>query len=469
MNQAPSRAIVTGLHADRRPALKSVVKRPYVLHPTVWLLGFVLTEMACQIALLFSAIGSLRVFVRTFAFAGSFFFLFLLRRGPRNHPSAEYAVLAIAITILSIANPGLNTLLGGIATVIFAASLLGPLFWVPRVRVDVRSVRALCLLFWGFNSLSALFGALQVYYPGRFEPSTSVMMSESMQGVLHITLADGTSIPRPMGLTDIPGGAAVGASLAIVFAAAFLLDRPNIVFRLVLFASIGVSAFSIYLSQVRSALVITAISLLALALPMLRQRRPARFFVLVGAIVGIAVLAFLVAEDIGGQMVTKRFSSLVADDPETVYYTNRGVQLQATFMDLIPRYPLGAGLGRWGMIFAYFGDPYNSASPPLWAELNWTGWVYDGGVLLVLAYAGALIMLFVTGVRLSIRVDDRPGRDLYKWATLHVAHAMGIIAATFSAAPFSSTAGIDCFLLGAAVFAAGQQLDAASGVPSSTG
>jgi energy-converting hydrogenase Eha subunit A len=272
-----------------------------------------------------------------------------------------------------------------------------------------------------------------------------------------------------MGLTDIPGGAAVGASLAIVFAAAFLLDRPNIVFRLLLFASIGVSAFSIYLSQVRSALVITGISLLALGLPMLRQRRPARFLVLVGAIVGIAVVAFLVAKDIGGEMVTKRFTSLVADDPETVYYTNRGIQVQSTLMELVPRYPLGAGLGRWGMMFAYFGDPYNPSSPPLWAELNWTGWVYDGGILLVLAYVGVLATLFVTGVRLSIRVDERPGRDLYKWATLHVAHAVGIISATFSAAPFSSTSGIDCLLLGAAVFAASQQLDAADRAPSTSG
>ena len=42
--------------------------------------------------------------------------------------------------------------------------------------------------------------------------------------------------------------------------------------------------------------------------------------------------------------------------------------------------------GCWGMMFYYFGDPGNTKNPALWAEIQWTGWLYDGGIALVFFY-----------------------------------------------------------------------------------
>ena len=66
---------------------------------------------------------------------------------------------------------------------------------------------------------------LQVIFPGRFQPRISQVVEE--QGViaegLKIELANGERVLRPMGLTDVPGGAATAGMYAIVFGAGFLL------------------------------------------------------------------------------------------------------------------------------------------------------------------------------------------------------------------------------------------------------
>jgi hypothetical protein len=79
----------------------------------------------------------------------------------------------------------------------------------------------------------------------------------------------------------------------------------------------------------------------------------------------------------------------------------------------------------------------------------------------MLLFAGALLVAFRTAIDLAGRVDDRPGRDLYKWATVMVGYTVGMIALTFTGCPFSSTAGVDFWLLNAVVFAASEQLPAA--------
>jgi hypothetical protein len=202
----------------------------------------------------------------------------------------------------------------------------------------------------------------------------------------------------------------------------------------------------------------TIISLIALGLPFVYQRRATRYLWLGIPVVAVGIAAFAVAVSVGGEAVTGRLSSLTENDASTVYYNNRGVQLQYGVTYMLPQYPFGAGLARWGMIYAYFGDPYNSASRPIWAEIQWNGWILDGGVPLVLAFAGALVVAFVTAFRLAIRIDDTPGRDVYKWATVMVGYTVGIIALTFNSCPFISTMGVDFWLLAAAVFAAADQL-----------
>ena len=46
-----------------------------------------------------------------------------------------------------------------------------------------------------------------------------------------------------------------------------------------------------------------------------------------------------------------------------------------------PRVLIGAGLGRWGMAAGYFGT---ASLPGIWAEIQVTGWVVDGGILMLI-------------------------------------------------------------------------------------
>ena len=456
MNQ--SRAIVTGLRTGRARPLRAAVKSAQQLQSPRWLFAFLGLEIACQLGLLLPSIAGLRVFIRTAAFLGSVFLLVILRRGPKNHPSSGAAMIAVLLTLLSFLNPSTNTPLSGVATIVLEIAVLGPIFWVPRIRIDVPTVRRLFLVYWSFSFLSGCVGVLQVYFPGRFDPVTASVLSDQYLSALHIVLADGTKVFRPMGLTDTPGGASFGASFTIVFAVAFLLDRPKLWFRILLLLSIGVSCFMLYLCQVRCAIVSTIISLVALGLPFIKQRRFGRYLRISLPLVAVAVVTFIVAVGVGGQAVTGRLSTLINDDASTVYYTNRGKFLSYTLSELLPQYPLGAGLGRWGMIGTYFSDFSIADSRPLWAEIQWTGWLFDGGVPLMLAYGTALVIAMLAAGRAAIQVDDTPGRDLYKWATVALGYIVGIVALTFNCCPFVGTLGIDCWFLSGVVFAASQQL-----------
>jgi hypothetical protein len=76
----------------------------------------------------------------------------------------------------------------------------------------------------------------------------------------------------------------------------------------------------------------------------------------------------------------------------------------------------------------------------------------------MIASGGALVVAFLTAIRLAVRIDDVRGREVYKWAAVLMGYTVGMIALTFSGCPFSSTAGVDFWLLSAVVFAASQQL-----------
>ncbi|HUS25269.1 MAG TPA: hypothetical protein VM369_10000, partial [Candidatus Binatia bacterium] len=58
---------------------------------------------------------------------------------------------------------------------------------------------------------------------------------------------------------------------------------------------------------------------------------------------------------------------------------------------LLDQYPLGAGVGRWGMMNTYFGNPFDDAAPPIYVEIQLTGWLLDGGMLMWLIYGGAIL------------------------------------------------------------------------------
>ena len=83
-----------------------------------------------------------------------------------------------------------------------------------------------------------------------------------------------------------------------------------------------------------------------------------------------SLIAFAFAIAIGGDAVTGRLSTLIEDNPTKVYYSNRGFFIEHTFVDMLPQYPLGAGLGRYGMMRTYFGSWLDSGSKPIWVEVQ---------------------------------------------------------------------------------------------------
>jgi hypothetical protein len=157
---------------------------------------------------------------------------------------------------------------------------------------------------------------------------------------------------------------------------------------------------------------------------------------------------------VGGDQVTSRFATLLEGDPATVYYSNRGLFLHHTLTELLPKYPMGAGLGRWGMVASYFGE---TSAHALWAEVQWTAWLYDGGLALMVAYPLAIAVALWTALRIARRPDGLNG-ELQKWASVLFGYGVGVFATTFSACTFESTFGIDFWILNVTVFAASVEL-----------
>jgi hypothetical protein len=394
--------------------------------------------------------------VRTGAFAASFLLLFMLRRSRVAHPAWPLAFAALVVVSASTLHPDTNGAWAGCATAFLHLAVLGPIFWVPRIRIDHDTVRRVFILLWAFNTASAVLGALQVYFPGQFQPTVSSSMDEGYLQGLTFQLANGDPVLRPLGLTTQPGGAAVGAMYSVILGAGLLLSRPPQWARAVLVAGMAFALFTLCLSMVRSFVVVTVVSFLALTVPLAAQRRIGRFVALASSIFVVALVGFLFAVSIGGDSVTTRLGTLIESDPASVYLDNRGIFLRHTFVNLLTEYPAGAGLGRWGVVGAYFGDRFNRL-PPLWAEIQWTGWLYDGGVLLIVIYIVALITALRVSFRIATSGASPAERDLQKWATAVFGYSVGAIALTFSTVSFESTMGIEFWVLNATVFAASHQ------------
>jgi hypothetical protein len=418
-----------------------------------WVYALVIFEFVCQALLLFEAIAPIRLVVRVGAFSGSLALLLLLR-GPKVKlgPFATLILVALSILALELLHPLTNSIAAGIATFVFNLCIVAPIFWACRLRVDAQVLRTLFRLYWALNLASAVMGALQVYFPGSFQPAVSSVLAHTYMAGFHITLANGARVLRPMGLTDTPGGAGIGAMYCALLALGHLLDRPRPLFRAVLLLSIGVSLFTLYLCQVRSLLAMFVIGVLTLGAVLAMQRDAARLTTVSLSLAALAVGAFVLSVDVGGDAVTDRLSTLTEGNVMHVYHLNRGIFLENTLTQLLPEFPVGAGLGRWGMMNAYFGDPLNWESPPIYAELQWTGWILDGGAPLALAYSAAVVSTIITALRIALRRIDGKLGPAAPFAVVLVAYDVGALALTFNSAPFAGTLGLDFWILNATLF-----------------
>ncbi|MGH7924922.1 MAG: O-antigen ligase family protein [Candidatus Binatus sp.] len=425
-------------------------------------LGFV-----CQVALLSGSIGQVRVLVRMALFGASIALFIALRGRGAPSPAVRPAKFILAIVALAFFNPDSNTLAASIAQIGMYVAILAPLFWVPRLSIDMSNLRRVLLMVWIFQSISAMVGILQVYYPGQFTPAISTVIlnqGKSYVKALQFQNAYGQLVFRAMGLSDIPGGAGAAGFYAALFGAAFMLTRRNRAGRILAIGTMVVGLAAIFLSHVRASLVTLIVcaavltAVLAIRRARVRATRRAwrsyeagtltRLLVVIGV---VAFFGFTWALAVGGNGIATRFATLTASDPGTVYHQNRGHFIETSIEDLLPQYPLGAGLGRWGMMNHYFGDNSDPRTAMIWSEEQFTAWLVDGGVPLILVYLYTIAVTTMFAFRLSLkRVDP----ELAILAAVICAYDVGAVVSSLGYPFFGSQMGMEFWMLNSVLFAA---------------
>lgn len=407
-----------------------------------WIFTFIGIEIFCQLALLVQELAPARVFFRSASLGSSLAYLALVPSGIRrvSHLARWMGLLVIALVSLAALNPSGGTPLAVVAHWALYIAVIAPLFWVARLKLPESTLPTLLLVLWIFHTLSSAVGLLQVYFPGQFQPALATFISEKQ--MLMIRLSSGAWVPRPMGLTDTPGGAAGSGLFAVLLGIGVVLARPFRGAPAAGLLSMTMGLACIYLSQVRAALVMLAVCFVVLVILLSASGRLPRVFwsLFFGGIV--IVLGFQLAFDLAGDTVTNRLATLVQADPTTVYKDNRGFMLEDAIVNLLPKYPLGAGLGHWGMMNIYFGTPDDRIG----AEVQWVGWILDAGIPMLIAYPVAVFAASYHAMRASF--VPTAGR-LAAWPAVIASYDIGTLALCFSYAPFVGSAGLEFWLLNA--------------------
>lgn len=382
--------------------------------------------------------------------------LWWFRGAPRvaRHPAQGWLWLMTLWLSVMIFHPLTSSTSGGVAQVALYVSIYGALVWVPPAVDDRRGLVRILAILLVCNGLNALVGVLQVYDPARWmPPELSFAFTQNrnaLDGATYVG-AHGQRIVRPPGLFDTPGAVCGPGTVAALLGLIFALE-PFVWWKragALVLSGLGLAA--IYLSHVRANLVITLGMMAVYCALLVVQRRPTRASLFAALCAGVLVAAFLGSSLLGGESIAKRFSSLLADDPRAVYYQNRGQQLAVGFGELSSDYPLGAGLARWGMMRAYFADPSNLDSTALWAEIQPTAWVIDGGLVLVALYGAALVAAALYQWRLVRLLRDPDDRI---WTAAVIAANAGTIALVFSFVPFNTQVGLQFWFLEGALHGA---------------
>lgn len=425
--------------------------------PWGWLEVFVILQVFWGVILFLPGSQTYRTYIRALPYVVSLIALAsCVPKGMAGSfaPGARLVLLSLFMLIASLLHPA-SWVLAGIAQVVFQLSIAAPIFWAVSVWTPRTRLERLIWLVFAAYFASAAVGLLQVYYPETFSPpelsSLGLKMNPYWADELSYMGAGDRIILRPPGLSDLPGGAAIAGVIAalIGFAMAIRGDQtPGR--RAFYFGAVVIAITVVYLTQVRAMLLMLIACMQALAWVSLRQGRVIKGgWIAVGAAT-LVVGAFLWAVTLGGDALTERFRGIMDEGLVETYQQNRGGFLSYTFRDLLPQYPFGAGIGRWGMMSVYFEEPGNWQYPSLHAEIQLTGWLYDAGVLLWAAYGAALF----AAVRNSYRVAISPNHPLQDIAGIVFSVQVLIVGLCFTGPAFNTQLGILFWLLTAILFAA---------------
>lgn len=412
---------------------------------------FVISQTALPALLYLPGTQPLRLSIRVSAFIISLaaFGWWMLHPSERRPAHKAYSWVAGVMMLLAamVFHPGTASIYGGLAHSMVYLAILAPFFWAPAlVRTPEHLARLLGILLI-CSGANAVVGVLQVYDPGTFMPAElSRLITDSTVGLGPVTYEgpDGRLIVRPPGLFDTPGAVSGPAMFAALLGVVFGLSALPAWMRIGSFAFAGAGVAAIYLTQVRISLAMTILMFLSYAGVLMLQRRVSKATTIgiLGGVLGAA--AFAVAFSLGGASVSDRFATLLAGDPISVYYNARGFQLSKGFADTLFEYPFAAGLARWGMAAAYYG----SRGSGLWAEIQLTGWLIDGGVAMLVLYGGALFLVARSQYRIA-RLTQYP--RMAACAAVVFALSIGPMAMSLSFTPFVTQIGIQFWFLAGAL------------------
>jgi hypothetical protein len=370
---------------------------------------------------------------------------------PKGHPALPWLWSCILWLLVSLVHPQINSLASALGQSILYLAVMAPVIWAGAV---VRSAAQLQRLLWiilicsGVNSVVAI---MQVKDPDHWLPKEfSRILTEDPDLMNTVTYEgkDGARVIRPPGLFDTPGAAAGPGLFAAILGLFLILETRKNWLKLVAlgFAFAGLSA--IYLTQVRSSLLIFMGMVFACLIVLYRQARYSTVLVIGGISVALVVTALMLAVSVGGSGVKDRIFTLLEGKPGEVYYNARGVQMEDAVTTLLPRYPLGAGPGRWGMMQLYFGNPQNRLAPSLWSEIQIPGWILDGGIILFVGYAGALFVTSWYEFQLFRSFREKQERQL---SAVIFAVNLGVVAFCFSFVPFNTQVGQQYWFLAGSI------------------
>ena len=263
-------------------------------------------------------------------------------------------ISALLLLVLNLLHPT-SQVTAGLAQCIFQFSIAAPLFWMYRAVRSPAMVERLLVLIFAMNALSAGLGMLQVYYPGAV-PALRVQLAWSSAESGRSRRADVCRQRRPpdrsASRADRLPARRPPVRMTAILGLGCCLRRRQPAQALGILGAGDVGLRGVYLRRCvhpadhrRPALVASSLSGGG-ASPGGRLWRSAR----IDRVVRL------------GRLGRRRRRSATASSAPGLrghrcLSSNRGAFVTQTIGELLDQYPLGAGVGRWGMMNTYFGQP----------------------------------------------------------------------------------------------------------------
>jgi hypothetical protein len=424
-----------------------------------WLELFVFSQVLWGVLLFVPGSQAYRTYIRGFPYVASLIALVACSRSGATDtavPGARWIVCVILLLVANLVHVE-TSIMAGVAQVVFQAAIAAPVFWGAHAWITKRRLERLILLIFIGHVLSAALGLLQVYYPATFLPpqfnAFALRLNPDFVNMMTYAGTGDRLITRPPGLSDMPGGASISGTITALFGFALAMrQNQKSIWKAICagLALIGITV--VYLTQVRSMLLMILGGMLLIALIRLRRGHVVQSGWIATAAGGLVVGAFVWAVALGGESVSERFTGIVDEGMVHTYQQNRGIFLDYTFKELLFQYPLGAGVGRWGMMTLYFGESGNWQYPPLHTEIQPTGWLFDGGVLMWVFYPAALFV----AARYAYKLATEPHGVLSDYAEMVLAMQLLLIGLCLTGPVFNTQIGI-LFWLSTAILAGSER------------